>query len=158
MNWYKESQSRYEGIPNEHKGGDCFTDAFNYVFEKGIIGGNKNLQIVHAIIRPLMGPLAGVEFGHAWVEDGKNVIDTSRGNEVMDKQTYYMLGGLLNLPTFEDIKNKMTEPSVKEEKIYRYSVEDARRMAVEHEMYGPWEEKFDEFVLDNEEDNGPDQH
>jgi len=154
MDWYKESQGQYDHIPEEHKGGNCFDNAFSYIFEEGIIKGNNSLQLVHAIIRPLMGPLSGVEFGHAWVENGENVIDTSRNNEVMDKHTFYMLGGLINFPTFEDINQGKPKLTIKEEKIHRYSVQDAKKMAVKHEMHGPWEEEFDEFVLDNEEEDG----
>jgi hypothetical protein len=155
VNWYKRSQSNYDHISDEHKGGDCFMDAFNYIFMHGVIGGNKNLQLVHAIICPLMGSLSGVEFGHSWVEDGDSIIDTSRKNQVMDKKTFYMLGGLINLPTFETMNEGMT---IKEEKINRYSVEDAQRLAVKNKMYGPWEAKFDDFVLDNEEEDVTNQH
>jgi hypothetical protein len=97
-----------------------------------------------------MGPLAGVEFGHAWIEKGDKVIDTSRNNEIMDKNTYYMLGGLIDFFTHEQ----------KKDKIHRYSVEDAKKVIVDSGHAGPWEEKFDDFVLDNDEDDngGFDQH
>lgn len=148
MNWYKESMGKYDHVPEKHKHGNCFDQAFEYIFQEGIIKGNNNLQIVHAIIQPLLGPLSGIEFGHAWVEDGDKVIDTSRNNEVMDKQSYYVLGGLMD----------MWNNKVKEEKIHRYSVEDAKKMAVQKKTAGPWEDKFDEFVLENEEEDGINQY
>ena len=156
MNWYKKAQGRYDHIPDSRKGGNCFQDAFNYVYREGIIKGNKNLELIHAIICPLMGPLAGVEFGHAWVESGDKVIDTSRQNEVMDKQTYYMLGGLLETPSIEDMRNGKSEMRVKEEKIHRYSIEEAQKLCVDHEAYGPWNEELDEFVVDREDEDGSD--
>lgn len=152
MNWYKESQGRYDHIPEKNKGGDCFTKAFEYIFQHGVLRDNNNLQLVHAIIQPLMGPLSGVEFGHAWVEDGENVIDTSRNNEVMNKETYYMLGGLLNFPTAEDFRNRNTKMTIKEEKITRYSIKDAKAFAVKHGYYGPWDKKFSDYVLENDEE------
>lgn len=145
---------RYDHLPDENKGGNCFGEAFNYIFNEGLIKKNNNLQLVHAIICPLMGPLSGISYGHAWVEDGDKVIDTSRNNKVMDKETYYILGGLMNFPN-----DKIRELTVKEENIHRYSVEDARKMALDKGMYGPWEESFDEYVLDDEVDHdGLDQH
>jgi hypothetical protein len=156
MNWYKKANDRYDHIPEENKGGNCFDDAFEYIFQEGIIRGNNNLKLVHAIICPMMGPLSGVEFGHAWVEDGDKVIDTSRNNEIMDKQTYYMLGGLLNFPTSDDVKSGQVGLTVKEDRIHRYSIEEAKRMAVDHGMYGPWNENMDDFVLDNDEEESGD--
>jgi hypothetical protein len=158
MNWYKKSQNNYEDIPESLKGGDCFTDAFNYIFTQGILGGKKDLQLVHAIICPLMGPLAGVKFGHAWVEDGNKVIDTSRSNQEFERQTFYMLGGLINFPNSRDFQDKNFQMSFKEELIHRYSVEDAQKMTVKHERYGPWETKFDDYIVDSEESEESDGH
>ena len=153
----KKEASNYDNVPEVNKRGNCFGDAFDYIFREGVIGGKKDLILVHAIICPIMGPLAGVNFGHAWIEDGNNVIDTSRNNEVMDKQSYYLLGGLINFPTRNF--NKETQFSTKEENIHRYSVQEAKKMVLEHEMYGPWEESFDEYVLDNKVDhNDSDQY
>jgi len=156
-NLKKEAANNYDSISEEHKGGNCFGDAFNYIFNEGVIGGNNNLILVHAIICPIMGPLAGITFGHAWIEDGDKVIDTSRNNEIMDKHSYYLLGGLMNLPTGEF--NKDTKITAKEENMHRYTVQEAKKMVLEHEMYGPWEESFDEYVLDDKVDHdGLDQH
>jgi hypothetical protein len=152
-NWYKESQNRYDNIPDKNKGGDCFTDSYNYMYMNGVIKGQRHLQLVHALIRPIMGSLEGVEFGHAWIEDGDKVIDTARENQVIDRQTFYMLGGLINLPTSRD-----SGTSIKEDKIKRYSVEDAEKLASEHQMYGPWDNGLDDFVLDNEEEDDSNKH
>jgi len=157
MNWYRESQSKFDHIPEENKGGDCFTQAFEYMLNEGVMKG-RDLTLVHALIQPIMGPLAGVEYGHAWVEEGDKIIDTSRQNQTMDKQTYYLLGGLLNMPTQQDIMSGNTGLSPKEEKIHRYSTEDAKKLAVQHGYMGPWEEKFEDFVLENEEENGDNQY
>jgi len=159
MNWYKESQEKYDHIPEENKGGDCFTQAFNYIFEEGVMKGRDDLILVHAIIRPLMGPLAGVQFGHAWVEDGDTVIDTSRNQETYKKWDYYLLGGLVNMPTADSFQSGKPEITFKEENIHRYTVRDAKRLAVQHGYYGPWKEEFSDFVLENKEDeHGSDQY
>jgi len=152
MSWYKEANDKYDHIPESNKGGDCFTDAFEYIFQEGVLKGKNNLVIVHAIIRPLMGELAGVEFGHAWVEDGDTIIDTSRNNEQIEKQNYYLFAGLLEMPTMESQQFK-----IKTNKIKTYSVEDAKRLAVEHGYYGPWDNQFDDYVLDRGEDD-PNKH
>jgi hypothetical protein len=153
MSWYREANEKYEHIPEKNKGGDCFTNAFDYIFQEGILKGNNNLVIVHAIIKPMMGELAGVEFGHAWVEDGDTVIDTSRDNQQMDKQSYYLFAGLLIMPTME---NQQFE--IKKDKIKTYNIEDAKRLAVDHGHYGPWDSQFDDYVLENEGDDGSDSH
>jgi hypothetical protein len=151
VNWYKYAGNEdYAHIPQEHKGGDCFMDAYEYIFRESVIGSRNNLILVHAIIQPLMGSLAGVKFGHSWVEDGDKVIDTSRNNEVMDKQNYYLMAGLYNMPTQENFRDGFTDQLIKEEKIKRYSVEDAKRMANEHGYYGPWDEGFSDYVLDKD--------
>jgi hypothetical protein len=154
-NWYREAQGRYDEVPEKHKGGDCFTQAGRYVLDEGI-RGNKGFVLVHAIIRPLMGPLAGVDYGHAWVEDGDTIIDTARNNEKMEKQSYYMLAGLINFPTQEDFENRNYKPTVKEDRIHRYTFEEVRQMAVERGDYGPWESSLDEYVVDRDDDGDED--
>jgi hypothetical protein len=148
MSWYKEANDKYDHIPEINKGGDCFTNAFQYIFQEGVLKGNNNLVITHAIIRPLMGDLAGVEFGHAWVEDGNTIIDSSRNNERIEKQDYYLFAGLLEMPTMENKQFK-----VKEDKIKRYSVEDAKRLARQHGYYGPWDDQFNDYILEKGEND-----
>ena len=42
------------------------------------------------------GPLEGVKFGHAWIEEGSNVRDVSNGkNLVMPRAAYYALGQIV---------------------------------------------------------------
>jgi|APSaa5957512535_1039671.scaffolds.fasta_scaffold33328_2 hypothetical protein len=154
MDWYKESQNNYENLPDSLKGGDCFTDAFNYIFTQGVLGGRKDLQLVHAIICPIMGRLEGVTFGHAWVEDGDKVIDTSRSNQELKRENFYMIGGLINLPNSRNFQDRNFQTTFKEELIHRYSVEEAQEMSVDHNGRGPWETKFDEYIVEDEESDG----
>lgn len=71
------------------------------------------------------GPVAGMRFGHAWVElaDG-TVIDRSNGNDVtMDKERYYAIG------------------QIREDEVRRYEKQEAFMEALRTEVYGPWEEE-----------------
>ena len=101
--------------------GDCYEAAFKYIMEKSLFGPENRLVLVHGT--PLgQGPIEGLRFGHAWVEDGNTVIDRSNGgNTHMPKRDYYELGNI-------DPKDS-----------YRYSWSEAREMASKFKHYGPWE-------------------
>jgi len=107
--------------------GDCYEAAANYLVENGLgmWGGSQkkgNLILVHAEVMG-QGPLDGVAFGHAWVEDGNTVIDRSNGGDVrMSKQRYYAAGKI------GEINN-----------IHKYTVEEARRKLLDTGVYGPWD-------------------
>jgi hypothetical protein len=119
--WYKISLT-LEDIPEEHKGGDCYEAAGRYVMDNALFpGDNPNLILVHGEVTG-QGPIAGVKFGHAWVEDGDLVRDYSRDRKVeMPKIVYYALG------------------NIEESKVFKYTPEEMRRKILDYEHWGPWD-------------------
>jgi hypothetical protein len=107
-------------IPNKSKGGDCYVVA-------GRIALNNRLPnvktrefvgepyVIHAQVTG-QGALAGLKYGHAWVEDDIYVYDYSNGRELkIPKEVYYKLGQVIEQQpiyfkyTFGEAKRKMAE-------------------------------------------------
>ncbi|MCK9435040.1 MAG: hypothetical protein M0R32_09550 [Candidatus Cloacimonetes bacterium] len=110
MSWYKTAKNK----------GDCFVVSGRYVSSEGI--KNQNLTLVHALIRPRMGRLAGVEYWHAWVEDGNKVIDLSEGKT----------GEKSEFP--KDFYYALADP----QQIHRYSYEETLERTLAEKNWGPW--------------------
>ena len=105
-------------------GGDCYEAAAHYMLDNAYGKGLHNLRLVHGEVAG-QGPLEGMTYGHAWVEDGDTVIDRSNGrNIVMPKADYYALGQI----------DKLNNSHV-------YTFEEARAKMLEHGVYGPWDLK-----------------
>jgi len=82
---------------------------------------NDNLILVHGEVTGL-GPIAGIKYGHAWIEDGDTVIDTAGGKDIrMSKILYYALG------------------NIDESKVFKYKPEEFRKKVLEYEHWGPWD-------------------
>ena len=119
--------------PNVQANGDCYEAAFNWVFEHCLHWisadrkGDKGIFLVHGEVRG-QGPIAGLRYGHAWVEDGDMVIDQSNGRNIrMPKVAYYALGGVYpDTPPFKP-------------NLHRYTPEEARGRCLETKIYGPWD-------------------
>lgn len=96
-NWYKFAKNQ----------GDCFISAGRYISTNGI--KNPNLVLVHAKIRPRMGPMKNVVYWHAWVEDGDKIIDLSNGKDIdsgqFEKNFYYLIADpqLVKKYTFKEV-------------------------------------------------------
>ena len=106
--------------------GDCYEAAINYladtVIGMGVTEPNHNLRLVHAEVAGT-GKLRGYTLGHAWVEDGDTVIDTSNGKHLrIPKEIYYAIGKI------SEINN-----------IHIYTPEEARERVLETMVYGPWD-------------------
>jgi hypothetical protein len=105
--------------------GDCYEAAGNYMmrFRFGDAkqkGRGEKLILVHGEVTG-QGPLEGVKFGHAWVEDGNTVIDKSNGRNLrMAKKAYYALGRIGT-------------------NIHKYTQKQFARKAVETGIWGPWD-------------------
>ena len=81
--------------------------------------GCAGAELVHGTVTG-QGPIAGVRYGHAWVEVGDVVLDPSNGRFVVArKSAYYAVG-------------EITEP------VSRYGFEVALRLMLKHRHYGPW--------------------
>jgi len=112
-------ETSYKDIPAENKNGTCFKDSFNYleVF--------SSFKLVHGLVTG-QGPIEGIIYNHAWIEDGNFVIDPSlkkAGRKVykFDKELYYAIGNIQGKNTFS------------------YSYEEASKKLSELKNYGPWE-------------------
>ena len=100
--------------------GNCYFAAFAF-FMKNL--GLDGIKLVHGV--PLgQGPIAGVRFGHAWVEIGDTVIDPSNGRFIVQrKERYYAIGHI--------------------ETVVRYGRREVCARAVETETHGPWDPSVD---------------
>lgn len=102
-------------------GGDCY-EANGRYFLSNL--GNKNLRLVHGEVTG-QGGLAGVNYGHAWLEDGNTVIDVSNGRNLrLPKVVYYALGGI-----------------DRNDNYHVYDASKFRQRVTKHEHWGPWDLK-----------------
>ena len=120
MEWYAKSAARApKGIPKANTDGDCYEVSGKYLMDNGMYGRNPDLVLVHGIVHG-QGKIKGIPYGHAWVEDGGEVIDRSNGRDLrLPKELYYALGGI--------------------SETRRYSISDMRKKVNEHEHWGPWD-------------------
>ena len=121
MNWYKTAQLE---IPPSCQGGDCFEAAGRYFMDNAVFPYQREgIVLVHGEVTG-QGPIEGLKYGHAWIEEGDTVIDMSRGRNVkMPKILYYALG------------------NIEEEKTFRYTPQEFRKKIIETEHWGPWDLK-----------------
>jgi hypothetical protein len=135
MSWYKKAEDEKDvdvdvdvdadekdvEIPESSRDGDCYQVAGRYVMDHGLMGDDQNVFLVHGIVVG-QGPISGLEYGHAWVEEGDECIDLSQGRNIrMPKVLYYALGNI--------------DPS----KQFRYSPEEMRRKILDVGHWGPWD-------------------
>ena len=98
--------------------GDCYAAAARFVIGNARCPG---IMLVHGEVTG-QGPIAGIRYGHAWVEIGDAVIDPSNRRIVCARRdAYYAIG-------------KITAS------VSRYSPQEARRLMLKTLHYGPWEE------------------
>lgn len=101
--------------------GDCYETNGRYFMDHGLFGG-EGMRLVHGEITG-QGSLKGVNYGHAWVEDGNTVIDVSNGKSVrMPKALYYALGNIEHNDNF-----------------HKYTASEFRKKLLKHEHWGPWD-------------------
>jgi hypothetical protein len=109
------------GVPKKNTGGDCYEAAARYIIDHALMGKEKGLVLVHGIVTG-QGPIRGIQYGHAWVENGDEVIDKSRGRDIhLPKAVYYALGNI--------------------SETIRYTPEETRRKLLDTGNYGPWDLK-----------------
>jgi hypothetical protein len=102
--------------------GDCYEANGRYFMDHGLFGGDGNMRLVHGEVTG-QGPLEGVNYGHAWVEDGNTVIDVSNGrNTRMPKAVYYALGNI-----------------EQNDNIHKYTASEFRRKVSQYKHWGPWD-------------------
>ena len=123
MNWYKQAakQKLIKGIPKSCQMGDCYCASGRYLMDHGI--NNPNLVMVHGEVIG-QGAISGVSYGHAWLEEGDEVLDISNGRNLrLPKMVYYALGQI--------------DPA----KTYRYTYKDMQRKVNDTGHWGPWDLK-----------------
>ena len=97
--------------------GDCYEAAAKLLYAHRSCPG---IVLVHGTVTG-QGPIAGIRYGHAWIEIGDVVLDPSNGRFVCArKAAYYAVG-------------EIAEP------VTRYAFEEAARQMLETRHYGPWD-------------------
>jgi hypothetical protein len=97
--------------------GDCYEAAAKLLYAHRSCPG---IVLVHGTVTG-QGPIAGIRYGHAWIEIGDVVLDPSNGRFVCArKSAYYAVG-------------EIREP------VARYAFEAAARQMLETRHYGPWD-------------------
>ena len=112
----------YSDIPEENKNGDCFVVALNKAIEQP-----KRYKLVHGVVTG-QGVLEGIQYCHAWVEDGDTVIDMtlSPAMQRLPKIAYYGIGNIKITRSYN----------------YRQILENV----CEYETYGPWDKVFEGYL------------
>jgi hypothetical protein len=116
-------------------GGDCYYVAGQFAMAENFsplapadIDFIGTPYVVHAEVKG-QGPLEGIRYGHAWVEDDENVYDYSNKRElIIPKNLYYSIGDI-------EIDNP--------KKYRKYTFQEARRKMVENRHYGQWDIEVD---------------
>ena len=120
-----------DDFDDENKGGDCFEAAGRWIMNNP----GTDAVLVHAEVMG-RGALQGVWFGHAWIEQGDEVIEVAGGkNARLPKQVYYILG-TINQPYYQD--GKMNPPK---NNVLKYTRTQAMEKLAEFKTWGPWELK-----------------
>jgi hypothetical protein len=106
-------------IPEKNRHGDCYSAAGKYILDHP--HKPDLFFLVHGIVTG-QGPIAGIKYGHAWVEEGDLVIEVSNGRNLrLPKAVYYALGQI--------------------EKTIRYSATEAVKKMLSSHHFGPWDLK-----------------
>lgn len=121
-------------IPSRNRGGDCYYVAGSMAMNEGLPPYLQEAKIkmpefvgtpyvVHAEVEG-QGAIAGLRYGHAWVEDDLNVYDYSNGREIVfPKQIYYILGQVIT----------------EKPKYYKYTFKEAVAKMLDTGHYGSWD-------------------
>ena len=122
MKRYISASRDYSDIPEENKNGDCFVVALNKFMEDP-----QRYKLVHGVVTG-QGAIAGIQYCHAWVEDGDNVIDMTLPADmrVFPKDAYYAIGNI-----------KITK---------KYNYRQTLENVCKYETYGPWDKVFDNYL------------
>ena len=99
--------------------GDCYEAAAKLLYVHRSCPG---IVLVHGTVMG-QGPIAGIRYGHAWIEIGDVVLDPSNGRFVCARKSAYYAVGEINEP------------------VTRYAFEEATRQMLETHHYGPWEKR-----------------
>lgn len=116
----------HRGRGTAPRAADCYKDAFGFVISYGA-EDEKNIILAHGIptLRdPKTHESTGVRYGHAWVEVGGAVVLDVVAKTHVPLDLYY------------------EEGNINPDEVVRYTRSEARAQVIEHETYGPWDERF----------------
>ena len=108
-------------IPEENKHGDCFVVALHK-----FLSNPQRYKLVHGVVTG-QGAIEGIQYTHAWVEDGDTVIDMTLPKDLqkLPKMLYYALGHI-----------KLTR---------EYDANEVYKMMEKYGTYGYWDSVFDDY-------------
>jgi hypothetical protein len=88
-----------------------------------MFGKKSNMVLVHGEVTG-QGAIAGVKYGHAWVEEGDMVIDKSNGRDLkIPKIMYYALG------------------HIHSDRVFKYTFDEFKKKVSKYKHWGPWDLK-----------------
>jgi len=121
MKRYIYSTATLDDIPEEHKHGDCFVVSLHKFLEN-----TNKYKLVHGVVTG-QGVLDGLQYNHAWVEDGNTVIDMTLPPNMQrfPKDAYYAIGQI-----------QITR---------KYNAQQVYEMIDKYETYGPWDKVFEKY-------------
>lgn len=121
MKRYIYSVVDIDDVPEENKHGNCFVVALHKFMENP-----RRYTLVHGVVTG-QGALDGLQYCHAWVEDGNTVIDMTLPSNMQKfpKDAYYAIGHI--------------------EITRRYNAKNVYDMLDKYETYGPWDKVFDKY-------------
>lgn len=110
--------------------GDCYEAAGRYILDEVPAAEENAYRLCHGIVTGKGPSVAGMRFGHAWVEYTESgivfVIDRSNGLHYTGlRDDYYRVGQI-------DPKD-----------VVRYAPTEARVQMLRHQHWGPWDPRFD---------------
>jgi hypothetical protein len=103
-------------------GGDCYVVNGQEFMDMALLGNDSSLRLVHGEVTG-QGPLEGVKYGHAWIEDGNMVLDFSNGRSIiMPKSKYYEIGQI-------------------GDNVHVYTPKQFQKRVLQYGHWGPWDLK-----------------
>ena len=124
--------------PSVPVSGDCYEAAGKYMMEQ-CQTRDCNLTLVHGEVAG-QGPLEGIRYGHAWVEDGGTVIDKSNGRDVrLPKTIYYSIGNIAAPDMSKWGKPEFGQDIFTGGNLHKYSWEETRAKILDSGNWGPWD-------------------
>ena len=109
-----------DDVPNINKGGNCYHNVLTAALRE-FLPMSERVKVVHGEVGGT-GPLAGIRYGHAWLELSDDLVWDHNGGMVQ-RDVYYEIG------------------TIDPDEVDKYSIDEAVMLALEHDTTGPWGEK-----------------
>jgi hypothetical protein len=122
--------------------GNCYENAARYILDED---RESDLTLVHCIVTGTGGDVEGVEYGHAFL-----ILETTREISYQESPTKEIKEWDMPTQVAIDVTRDIDEPMVLPLGLYcgigkvrneiHYTREDVRKMVLEHEHFGPWDD------------------